>query len=703
MAAHNEPKSGSKGLAAASPAPSSLGAASPLLSTASPVLRAASPVLRAASAVLLLLLLFVGAPPGTAAAADELTLSITELDLSAYPTGSAVVQVGGETVSQGTFSPEEFEVLVDGEPVPEAEVEATDTEPIPSLTVLLVDESGSMRGPAIDAAATAVRRFANLMRPGDVVGLYAFNEEFRVLQTPTGDAAQVKSAVAQLEPRRETALYDAVAQSLVNLAAIDAEGSRYLIILSDGGDTASETALDEVLTRARSSEVQIYAVGLKGDEFDSTPLRRLAGETGGRYLEAPNPDALTTLYAGLAREIQNQFRLTVPLPEGSSGSGNLMVRIRDGETQAEAERGFLYPVAPANSDKPAREETTEAAATVEPLYVPPLREDGWAEQFVGWNGSDYVVLAFLFIAVLLAGYLLISALVPRRSLLADYSDILENRRRLGPRSVEEEGGRHPGEALAERIVRLRGYEDPLQARIEAAGWQLRTSEFVLFHLIGLLLLVALLLTLQVPLFLAVIIAAVGGMAPLAFLDYKARRRRDAFEDQVPDTLLMMASSFRAGQSFEQAMQVVAAEGPDPTATEFQRVLAQQRLGVSPEVALRSLADRMQSEAFDWVVMATIIQRQVGGNLAEVYEKIAHTLRERVKLSRLVKTLTAEGRLSAIILIALPFVVGALVMMLNPEYLEPLYTTTIGYVMLALALAGMLIGIIWMRRIIRIEG
>lgn len=118
--------------------------------------------------------------------------------------------------------------------------------------------------------------------------------------------------------------------------------------------------------------------------------------------------------------------------------------------------------------------------------------------------------------------------------------------------------------------------------------------------------------------------------------------------------------------------------------------------------MRSVAERMRSDAFDWAVMSTIIQRQVGGNLAEIYEATAFTLRERAKLQRQIKTLTAEGRLSAIILIILPFVIGGLIAIVNRGYLEPLVTTTLGYIMIAIAAVLMVAGIFWIRVIIRVD-
>jgi tight adherence protein B len=455
--------------------------------------------------------------------------------------------------------------------------------------------------------------------------------------------------------------------------------------------------LDEVVARVRASGIKVYTVGLRGNEFDAGPLSELASAGGGRYMEAPSVDALSELYASLAREIQNQFKVTIPMDEAQrgAGSGQIQIVARVGKARAEANRGFFYPVGQPTT------EATQPSPAATPLYVPPITEKSWLSGFIQWNGSDYLVALLVFLIILAIGYILIGVLMPKRNVLTEYSDILDNRRQLGPRSAGEQAQR-PGEAFAARLMSVRDLDDPLQKRIESAGWPIRTSEFALFHLMGLAILTGLAAMLGLPPIFVILLAVIAVILPIAFLDNRARKRRANFESQVPDTLLMMANSFRAGQSFEQAMQVVATEGPDPTRTEFGRVLAQQRLGVDPEVALRTLADRMQSEAFDWVVMATIIQRQVGGNLAEVYENIARTLRERVKLYRLVRTLTAEGRLSLIILIALPLLIGVVIFTLNPDYMEPLYTTQAGQVMLSLMAFGMLAGTLWMRKLIRID-
>lgn len=661
---------------------------------------------RGLAAALLLALMFAAMLTSPSYAQEPLSVNVTNVDLAAFPEISAVVQIGGPAaLTAGALDPSAFTVEVDGVEVQALEVRPTNTEPAPTATLLLIDESGSMRGTAVEEARTAARRYVDAMRPVDRVAIYAFNEDFRMLHDFSSDKSALAAALDSLTPRRETALYDGVSRSLQALAGAPDVSSRYLVVLSDGGDTASVGSLDETLALVRASGVQLYAVGLKGNEFDPAPLIRLAEASGGRYLEAPTPADLSALYVSLANEIQNQYVVKLRAPESAkaTGAGAIAVTVSAAGASARGERGFFYPQ-PSSQPTTASVTTPTTAAqgtvTVQDP-APALPTKTLAARLVSWNGSDYAV-ALLTALLLFIAFLVINrVLFPKRDILSEYSDILENRRSLAPVADEAERA-GPISSLVGRLLTTRGYEGPLQSRIEDAGWRLRSSEFFMIQ-VGLIALIAVVLMLfRLPTWLTVVLVASAAIGPLLYLDVKAKQRRTRFEGQVPDTLVLMANALRAGQGFEQALRVVAEEGPDPTAHEFKRLLTQQRLGVPPDETLRTLADRMGSEAFDWVVLATSIQREVGGNLAEIYDNIANTLRERGKLRGEIRTLTAEGRLSALILVLLPFVVAAGSAVTNPPYAALLYTTRAGIIMVIASLAAMLVGFMWLRRIIRFD-
>ncbi len=190
--------------------------------------------------------------------------------------------------------------------------------------------------------------------------------------------------------------------------------------------------------------------------------------------------------------------------------------------------------------------------------------------------------------------------------------------------------------------------------------------------------------------------------PWLYLSFARSRRLKKFKGQLADTLQLMAGALSAGLSLAQGVDTVVREGTDPVAGEFRRALMETRLGVEIEDALAGVADRMQSVDFEWVVMAIRIQREVGGNLAELLNKVAETIREREYLERQVLTLSAEGRLSVWILGGLPPGFMLYLLMANRRYLEPMWTNPIGWLMLGTMAALLTVGIFWMRKLVKVE-
>jgi len=182
---------------------------------------------------------------------------------------------------------------------------------------------------------------------------------------------------------------------------------------------------------------------------------------------------------------------------------------------------------------------------------------------------------------------------------------------------------------------------------------------------------------------------------------RTSRRRKAFGEQLGDTLQLLASNLRAGHSLMQAIDAVSLETDPPTSDEFRRLLFECRLGRPLPEALRSIAERVDNEDFTWVVQAIEIHREVGGDLAELLDKVAGTIRDRARVRRVVEALTAEGRLSALILFFLPFGMAGLIRITNPAYMHDLTNTSMGQVMLVLGACLLAIGGVWMRRLTRI--
>lgn len=255
---------------------------------------------------------------------------------------------------------------------------------------------------------------------------------------------------------------------------------------------------------------------------------------------------------------------------------------------------------------------------------------------------------------------------------------------------------------AEEVAAERGMLGALESALAQANLPLRPGEAVA-GAIGLAIVAALLFGLFAQ---SLITGVVVGAATLAILGFAvntvAARERKKFESQLPDTLNLISTSLRAGYSMLQSVEAVASEAPDPTGREFKRAINETRLGRSPVDALKDVAERMGSQDFDWAVLAISIQREVGGNLAEVLQTAADTMMQRNRLRREMKALTAEGRISAIVLGALPFFLFAFLFTTNRNYLQPMLDSTFGRIAMGGVLLLLTAGIAWLNKIVTVE-
>ncbi|MGA1839209.1 MAG: type II secretion system F family protein [bacterium] len=201
---------------------------------------------------------------------------------------------------------------------------------------------------------------------------------------------------------------------------------------------------------------------------------------------------------------------------------------------------------------------------------------------------------------------------------------------------------------------------------------------------------------------AVSISTGIGIAPFLYTSQKRKQRMRKFERQFPDALDMIARALRAGHAFSQGMQIVAEEFDDPLGSEFENTVNQINYGISFQDALKSLSNRIDCPDLKLFAISIIIQRQSGGNLAEILENISYLIRERFKLRNKIRALSAEGKLSAIILISLPFFIALGIFLTTPEYIKILVTDPIGKVMIIICMVMMIIGVLVMKKIIAIK-
>jgi tight adherence protein B len=257
--------------------------------------------------------------------------------------------------------------------------------------------------------------------------------------------------------------------------------------------------------------------------------------------------------------------------------------------------------------------------------------------------------------------------------------------------------------LAGRAIAKRDLESALARQLEASAVPFRPAEWLLIQTGGMIGVAVLMFLLSGGKLIGTLLGLIIGIAlPLGFLKVKESRRQSAFLEALPDTLQLISGSLSAGYSLPQAVDTVVTEGSEPIAGEFKRALIETRLGVPIEDALQGIAERIRSKDFAWVVMAIRIQREVGGNLAEVLKTTADTLRERERLRRQVQVLSAEGRLSAWILGGLPIVFAAYLVLVRPSYIKILVTDSFGLIMLVGGVILMIIGAFWLRKVVRLD-
>jgi tight adherence protein B len=581
--------------------------------------------------------------------------------------------------------------------------------PVSRTAMLVVDTSGSMGTSGMATVRAAVAAFLRSV-PGDVrVGLVSFSGTAKLNLAPTTDQGKVQSAVNALKADGETALYDAVAMAVQTLGT---KGERSILLLSDGGDTASKAATQaSAVASLKSAKVRAEAVSFKSSEGDTAALQQFASAGGGKVVSAANAGAVQSAFTSAAKTLASQLSFSLPLPEGVSGVQNVKVRGTAGgaefATTATLDVGAGIPAKAKETGSAAGQpiegpvdETVEAisaGSTVPVLGVPPLAAGAFVLVLLGVGG---LVLGF-------AGGSFTSKRAERVQNIEAYassgaSAATSRRSRSATTTVSENLV-----FLGEKVMEGRESTGKTMARIEQADLPLRAGEWWVLRIVALVVCVVVSLLflgggLLQSVFAAVLGLVVGVFGPAFVLRFLANRRAKKFESQLPDVLTLVASSLSTGFSLPQALDAVAKDAAEPAAKEFARALAETRIGADISDSLERMATRMNSDNMRWTSMAIRIQREVGGNLADTLRTTAKTLREREELGRHVKALSAEGRLSAYILIALPIGIFFYTMKTNREYIELLWSHPIGWGMIAAGLVSLGIGVFWMRKVVDVK-
>jgi tight adherence protein B len=600
-------------------------------------------------------------------AADEVNIDHVETADGAV---SLVLAVDG--IPDGaTVDPDTVAVDLDGRTV-ESSAKVISAGDVDRTTVLVLDASNSMlQGDKFASAIAAVDAFL-AAAPEDVrIGLVAFAGDISDVIEPTTDHDAVRAALKGISLRKGTAVYDAIAEGLDHVGT---EGSRSLLVLSDGGDTNSATTLDVVSKDAADEGVVVDVVSLANPKNAET-MSGLADGTGGQVIPADQA-ALQQVFSERADALAQQLVVTFSRPEDAAEEVDLTVSVDAGGT-AYTDTAFV----------------SIGAAAAEPDLVSSGRS------LVGTPG---MLIGAVGVGLGLAGILAVAIMGPNKSSADRRLEAYFGEGKAGQKKSDAVASDLRGSAVAltDKVV-SDDLETRISRRLAGAGSALTASEWLLLHA-GIAVGSAVVGYVLGGAGLAVLGLLVGFVGPWLYLKLRHSRRLNRFNGQLAETLGLMAGGLQAGLSLPQAVDSVVREGNEPMAGELRRALVEQRLGVDITDALEGVGQRMESDDFEWIVMAIRIQREVGGNLAEILHTVSDTLREREYLRRQVKALSAEGRLSGYILSGLPPAIAIYMQFGNPEYIRVLYTTLPGFVLLGVAAFLLALGSFAMAKLAKVE-
>jgi tight adherence protein B len=603
-------------------------------------------------------------------------VSIRDVDTRAFPVVSLTATVSGKA------DPADISIQENGVPIRDPNIIELGSQAEKIDVVLVLDTSASMQGAPLASAVAAARSFVTSAPAGVRIGLLTFADKPTIVQRITSDHRAVEDALGKAIAAGNTSLFDAVAAGARMFSGTD---QRNIVLLTDGGDTTSKATLHSAIGTARAAHATIFSIGLKTAETDVASLQRMSSATHGRYTATASGD-LTAVYQQILTVLTSQFKVTYRSQARRGTTATLLVSALGASATYRLAAPGLPPT-PAPSHAPSPQPVT-----------PPNPLLSGAFGIVIALGLTFLAIYFVALVLLLPG------VRARRE--------REIARRVGVAARVDASPERPDRtigtylptlvAVGDRLADAGGFTLSLEAKLERAGLPVTAGEIVVAS--GLSALFGAIvggvgLHGVVP---AVIVAIIFGVGPFGIIEVAARRRMKKIHAQLPDVLMILATSLRSGHSFLQGLDTVSKEAAQPAAKEFARVVAEVRLGRPMEEALNTMADRIGSEDFRWAVLAVNVQRQVGGNLAEVLDTVSETLREREAVRRQIDSLSAEGKLSLYIRMALPIFIGLWIARSNPSYMSPLFRTTGGLVAVVAGAVLMGIGYLWMRKIVNID-
>lgn len=555
-------------------------------------------------------------------------------------------------------------------------------------TVVLVDLSGSMGDDgALSRAKAGISEMVRNLPDGDQMAIVSYTNDVVVESAFTDDAAQLNGALAAMAAPRDgkTAMYNGLRKA-ADLFASRPSLQANMILVADGANDVAGADLAQARSAVAASGSALYLIDFTHDKkTDVASVQSIIDRTGGSVFSGSSASEVAKAFTAADRAMRSQYVATYA-STAEQGSVNVTVAVGGVETQASYVVGDT-----------AKGAATNQAITSNKAFGP------------DWLRGDFgKVLAFVLVGLAIGlGAYAIALLVTRNE--TGLTAMLRPYDEGGMvKTEDDEDSGLAQTALLQRAVEItedfaerQGTLAKVEKLLERADLPLRAAEALFFYLAGVAVLGLLALVLAGPVA-GLALMIIVGLFPPAGLNLMATLRGKKFVRQLPDTLSLLSGSLRAGYSLLQGVEAVSQEVTEPMGKELRRVITEARLGRDVEDAMEAVAVRMDSPDFAWAVMAVRIQREVGGNLSELLLTVADTMVHRDRLRRDVAALTAEGKISAIILGLLPVGLGGFMWLSNPEYMAPLSETGLGQGLLGAAFVSAGIGFLWMKKTINIE-
>ena len=558
-----------------------------------------------------------------------------------------------------------------------------------------MDSSGALVA-AKESAIKWLQGRSEAEKANQLIGVYTSNATAEQVQSLTGDTARAVAAIERVAPpaqageNKKSAMWSTIALAANDLA--DKSGYQANVVVMTGASATTGASRSTANGAVANAGASVFAVELLGQGMSPGALDSMVRSNGGLVFSTQTGTDLGDLVSQVGTTIDDQqFSIGFAAATEPGSVANLDLTIGDQNARAAVVIGS--EVVGATSLDP---EVTTSAGGISFLQ--------------GSLGMILLIGVVLIAAVALAyGVIMIFVKEDRLSTaLQPYDDALAHASVDTDADADGMGGLartalvQRAVALTEQVAEQRGILSRTEAALERANLPLRAGEALFFYAAVVVVATMLSLVVTGSVILGLIVGLVSALLPVAIVSFLAGRRRKQFMGLLPDTLSLLAGTLRAGYSLMQGVEAVSQEVSEPMGLELRRVITEARLGRPLEEALDGVAERMASPDFAWAVMAIRIQREVGGNLSELLLTVAETMVQRERLRRDVAALTAEGRMSAYVLIALPVGLGLVMFVMNKEYTSKLLNTTMGNIMLGAAVISAGVGYLWMRKIINIR-